>query len=54
MENIFETLDQPIQFKVSDMLRGKCHFAGVSKINDCCHEILEILKKEENKDLKLI
>jgi hypothetical protein len=54
MENIFETLDQPIDFKVSDMLRGKCLFAGVDKINDCCDEILESLKKEKNKDLKLI
>ncbi len=54
MENIFKTLDQPIEFKVTDMLRGKCLFAAVDKINDCCFEIMESLKKEENKDLKLI
>jgi hypothetical protein len=54
MNNIFSTWSKPIPFKVDDMLRGKCLFASVGKINKCCSDILEALKKEENKDLVVI
>ncbi len=51
---MFETWRKPIPFKVGDMLRGKCLFADISNINQCCTEILEVLRKEENQDLKVI
>lgn len=51
---IFETKNDPIDFKVDDMLRAKCLFSGVDKINECCQEILNTLNKQDNKDLKLI
>jgi hypothetical protein len=54
MAIIFETWKQPIPFKVDDMLRGKCLFADISNINQCCTDILEVLKKEENLDLQVI
>jgi hypothetical protein len=54
MEHIFETYKEPIPFKVDDMLRGKCLFADISNINQCCADILEALKKQENQDLKVI
>ena len=51
---MFETWRKPIHFKVDDMLKGKCLFPDISNINQCCTEILEALRKEENQDLKVI
>ena len=36
---MYNSLDKPIFFKVTDMLRGKCMFSGVDKINQCCTEL---------------
>ena len=36
------------------MLRGKCLFADISNINQCCTDILKALEKKENQDLKVI
>ena len=33
------TYDKPIPFTVSDMLRGKCMFSDIHRINQCCTEI---------------
>ena len=39
MREIYDKLEKPLFFKVSDMLRGKCAFAVVEKINQCCADI---------------
>lgn len=39
MNKVFDNLKKPLLFKVSDMLRGKCMFASVQKINHCCNDI---------------
>jgi len=52
MNAIFLTHEKPIEFKVSDMLRGKCMFADVSKINKCCSDIIDIVDKDGS--IKLI
>jgi hypothetical protein len=39
MKEIYDNLKEPLSFKVSDMLRGKCAFAFVEKINQCCADI---------------
>lgn len=36
------------------MLRGKCSFAVVEKINQCCTDIKEALKTAKYKHLRLI
>jgi hypothetical protein len=54
MAKMLETWRDPIPFEVDDMLRGKCLFADISKINQCCTDILEALEKKENQDLKVI
>ena len=36
------------------MLRGKCAFAFVEKINKCCADIIAALKTEKYSHLKLI
>jgi hypothetical protein len=36
------------------MLKGSCRFADFDEVNQCCTDILEALKKEENKDIKII
>lgn len=53
MNKIFDNLEKPLQFKVSDMLRGKCMFASVQKINQCCGDIKRHIEESEGK-LKLI
>jgi hypothetical protein len=52
MNEIFEKTEKPIAFKVSDMLRAKCMFIDVDKINACCSEIISAVEKDSN--LKLI
>ena len=52
MEEIFQSHSEPIHFKVSDMLRGKCMFIEAEKINQCCSDIIEAVSKDET--LKLI
>jgi len=52
MNSIFLTHEKPIDFKVSDMLRGKCMFMDVSKINKCCSDILNMISKDGS--IKLI
>ena len=54
MKDIYDNLKDPLYFKVSDMLRGKCAFAVVEKINQCCTDIKEALKTEKYRHLKLI
>ena len=52
MNAIFLTHEKPIEFKVSDMLRGKCMFMDVSKINKCCSDIEDMVSKDGS--IKLI
>lgn len=40
MESMYDSMDEPIKFKVSDMLRGKCLFSNVSQINRACSKIV--------------
>jgi hypothetical protein len=54
MRNIYENLKEPLQFKVSDMLRGKCAFSVVEKINQCCSDIISALNTQQYQHLKLI
>ncbi len=54
MKEIYDNLKDPLQFKVSDMLRGKCAFAVVEKINQCCADIIAALETEKYSHLKLI
>ncbi len=54
MKGLYDNLKEPLYFKVSDMLRGKCSFAVVEKINQCCTDIKKALKTEKYKHLKLI
>ena len=44
MSSVIATYDKPIPFEVSDMLRGKCMFSDIHRINQCCTEILEEVK----------
>ncbi len=54
ISKIFEQLKTPIVFKVSDMLRGKCMFATVDKINKCCSDILKAQKRKQFKGFRVI
>ena len=54
MDKIFDTLEKPINFKVSDMLRGKCMFSSVDRINQCCSDILKAIEADKSGALKLI
>lgn len=53
MKSIFNKIDQPIPFKVTDMLRGKCVFSSVTKINKCCADIVKMVESKANEGLKL-
>jgi hypothetical protein len=46
MNEIFEKTEKPIEFKVSDMLRAKCMFIEVDKINACCSDIINAVEKD--------
>lgn len=48
---MYNSLDKPIFFKVTDMLRGKCMFSGVDKINQCCTELKKAI---EDKGYRLV
>lgn len=54
MANIYNNLKKPLNFVVSDMLRGKCAFSVVEKINQCCFDIKQALKTDKYKHLKII
>ena len=54
MRDIYDNLKEPLYFKVSDMLRGKCAFSVVEKINKCCTDIKEAIENGKYKHLKLI
>ena len=54
MGDLYDNLKEPLYFKVSDMLRGKCSFAVVEKINQCCTDIKEAIESGRYKHLKLI
>jgi hypothetical protein len=54
MKEIYDNLKEPLYFKVSDMLRGKCAFAVVEKINQCCADIKSALETKQYSHLKLI
>lgn len=54
MKKLFTQTDRPIPYKVSDLLRGKCVFTTVEKINKCCSDIKELIKKKESEGFRLI
>ena len=54
MRDLYDNLKEPLYFKVSDMLRGKCAFSVIEKINQCCTDIKEALKTKQYSHLKLI
>ncbi len=54
MRDLYDNLKEPLYFKVSDMLRGKCAFSVVEKINQCCTDIKEAIENGKYKHLKLI
>ncbi len=54
MRDLHDNLKEPLYFKVSDMLRGKCAFTVVEKINQCCTDIKEAMESGKYKHLKLI
>ena len=54
MRDLYDNLKEPLYFKVSDMLRGKCAFSVVEKINQCCTDIKEAIESGKYKHLKLI
>ena len=49
MNKVFDNLKKPLLFKVSDMLRGKCMFASVQKINHCCNDIKKQITQSEGR-----
>ena len=54
MRKIISTVKNPIPFKVSDMLRAKCMFSRVDKINACCQSIKKVIEEDKTGFLKLI
>lgn len=54
MRHLYDNLKEPLYFKVSNMLRGKCAFSVIEKINQCCADIKEALKTKQCSHLKLI
>lgn len=54
MNKLYERSKEPIRFKVSDMLRGKCLFASVENINQCCSDIIAIIGNNPFARVKLI
>jgi hypothetical protein len=54
MKKLFSQADRPVPYKVSDLLRGKCVFTSLEKINKCCSDIKELIKKREGEGLRLI
>lgn len=54
MKRIFSKATGPIPFKVSDLLRGKCVFSSVERINKCCADIKEEVRRREGEGLRLI
>lgn len=51
---IYEGLQKPLVFRVNDMLRAKCMFASVERINQCCSDIIETLTREEYSHFQVI
>lgn len=54
MKKLYERVKEPIPFKVSDMLRGKCLFASVENINQCCSDIIEALSNDFSKTVRVV
>jgi hypothetical protein len=44
-------INEPIEFKVSDLLRSKCMFANAQKLNRCLTELKEEI---ESRGYKII
>jgi len=47
MRKLFESSNGVIEFKVSDMVRGKCMFNSVAKINNCATSIIVKIRQIE-------
>lgn len=47
MKNIYDQIREPIPFKVSDMLRGKCLFQTVPEINECASKLKEAISRQK-------
>jgi hypothetical protein len=54
MKNIFSKAKESIPFMVSDLLRGKCVFTSVERINKCCHDIKNEISNRKDEGLRLI
>jgi hypothetical protein len=39
MKIIYNESDEPIPYKISDLLRGKCTFPTLDSANNCCQLI---------------
>jgi hypothetical protein len=47
MKKIFATINCPLPYKVSDLLRGKCVFTSIKKINKCCSDIRDFIENSK-------
>jgi hypothetical protein len=54
MKNIFSKAKESIPFMVSDLLRGKCVFTSVERINKCCQDIKNEIINRKDEGLRLI
>ncbi len=54
MKNIFSKAKESIPFMVSDLLRGKCVFTSVERINKCCQDIKNEISNRKDEGLRLI
>ena len=39
-------MTEPIKFTISDLLRGKCYFANIKDINECCTVLRQRIKED--------
>ena len=47
IKKTFAKMTQPIKFTISDLLRGKCYFAKIEDINECCKVLKERIRKDD-------
>lgn len=53
LNSIFLGLEESIEFGVDDLLRGRCMFASLDALNDCCQELKDEIPKRGYKLLSL-
>lgn len=53
MQSMYAKLTGKVDFKVSDLLRAKCMFASIDKINECCSELRRLLGEKGIKIVEL-